>query len=618
MTISSRTQRDTVSQSTATGPEALHDIERQVSGFGRFRKRWSVFDGLARFVIIGPGAMLAWFLVDWIIGLPSWPLLLTFVVAVILTLGALIWKLVPPLFRRVRVEREALAIEKFHGELDNQIIGAIQLGREAAAEKAVGGLGYSSELVWALVGQTADRLKSLDLRGLVDLRKTRKLLVMAAGIAIVIAGCAVLAPGAVGKRYERLQDAYAAILDALFPVDMRVTPGDIAVVRGKPVTLGATLTGARRHNIRLLRTDLAGKQTDAEELVITQGSVSREITATDSFTYQFEYAGRRSASHRVLVGDLPDVSAINYEMAYPAYTGQASRTMSGRVPRLAALRGTGVLVSFAATTDLHPEYCYVLWQDGSRQAITTTGRFGHFAFSIAHGERASIHLTGSLGRGFEMAQPITFEVTVQEDEPPTIKIPLRNRKFTMLADEAAGFVVPWVAEDDFGVAEVNLEYKIDTIDELLGRAPRQSTVPRRIDPPQDRVKGTFAEVFKALNPPLQPGDRITITVSAKDNNTETGPSLGRSLPVEIVVVRPDLAGFVEQQYGFGGAGLLGGLKKLNRNTDLLIEPEKTVRTETAMKPEKAAVKSRVSQESWPSGSEDAVGSYFQLLSGQKQ
>jgi hypothetical protein len=140
-------------------------------------------------------------------------------------------------------------------------------------------------------------------------------------------------------------------------------------------------------------------------------------------------------------------------------------------------------------------------------------------------------------------------------------------------------------------------------------------VPRRIEPARDLAKGRFAEMFKTLDPALQPGDRVTITLTAKDNNTETGPGIGKSLPVEIVVVRPDLTGFVEQQFGFGTPSLLDGLKKVKRSTDLLVEPDKTVRTEKVAPVDKQALKVRSSQEPWPGGSGDATADYFNLLSG---
>jgi len=130
---------------------------------------------------------------------------------------------------------------------------------------------------------------------------------------------------------------------------------------------------------------------------------------------------------------------------------------------------------------------------------------------------------------------------------------------------------------------------------------------------------TFPEIFKTLAPPLEPGDRITITVSAKDNNTESaaGPGVGRAAPIEIVIVRPDLGAYVEQQFGFGTDPLLGGLRHVQRATNLLIEAERTAYTEAKSPVDKQDVKSRVGAENWPGGSQDAVGDYFRLLSGEK-
>jgi hypothetical protein len=147
---------------------------------------------------------------------------------------------------------------------------------------------------------------------------------------------------------------------------------------------------------------------------------------------------------------------------------------------------------------------------------------------------------------------------------------------------------------------------------------RDGSLAQRIEPARDRAKGVFTSLLKDLSPGLEPGDRITITLSARDNNTETGPSLGKSLPIEIVVVRPDLAAFVEQKLALGGdEAALGGLQRIKRATDLLVDPQRTVRTQAKLPIEAQAVKSRVGQESWPSGSEDAVGDYFRLLSGEK-
>ena len=588
-----------------------------VRAFGRFRKRWAVLEGLGWFVVFAPGALLAWFLLDWAVELPVWPLLGSFVLAVALGLWAAAWKLLRPVLRRVRIEREALRIESLHGGLDNQFIGSLQLGRETAEALAAGRpLGYSAELVWSLVARTAGLLGQFDPRGLLHLRRARRWVAAGAIVAAAAVACLVLARGAVAARVARLADAYAAALDAMFPVEMHVRPGDVAVVRGRPVTLAVEVVGARRRRVVLSRSDAKTGKTVRDELTLDAQRASLTVAnAQETFRYRFEYGGRGTRDYTVRVGDLPAVSAIHYELAWPAYTGQPPRTLVGRVSRLQGLAGTDVLVSFAATTELHADYCYVQWQDGTKQAISVTGRFGHFSFAIERPERASIHLTGICGPGFEMARPIGFEVTVQRDQAPSVDVLRRGRKLTMLAREAREFALGWLAEDDFGVAEVTLESRIEPVDKLLGRPVRRVSQSRRVDPPRDRVRGKFAKMFEGVNPPVEPGDRIVLTVSAKDNNTESGPRLGRSRPVEIVVVRDDLAGFTEKRFGFQGHALLAGLRRIKRATDLLVDPVKTVRTETKHEIARHALRSRVTEEAWPSGAEDAVGDYFRLLSG---
>ena len=591
--------------------------------FGRFRKQWELFHGIARFVVLGPGLLLLWFVADALIGLPAWPLLFSFIAIGALSLWAIIWWVVRPQLRTIDVEHEAVVIESLHGKLDNQIIGSLQLGREVSAAGAAMNLGYSADFVSELLHRTAKQLETLQVRSLVDLRKARRALIWAVAIVAISAGCVVFAGSAVRTRIERLQDAYTLLLDTLFPVELNVLPGDIAVIRGLGVKLEVNVPGARRREVRLTRVNAATQENRADALRLDNNHAEFVIeNAQESFSYQFEYGNRKSAAFNVRVGDLPDIKTINYELAFPAYTGQASCTMTGRVPKLRGLNGTNVLVSFAATTDLHPEFSYVEWQDGSKQPIQFSGRFGHFSFTITRPDRATIYLTSALAKPphekeWRMAQPISFEVEAQRDEPPSVQILLKQKKMTMFADQAAIFGFDYLAEDDFGIAEVTVEYRIDAIDELLGRKPRQDAQTRLIDPPRERVKGKFVDLFKNLTPPLEPGDRITITVSAKDNNTETGPGGGRSTPIEIVVVRPDLSGFVEQEFKFGALSPMGEMVKIKRSTDLLVDPTKTVRTESVQKIEKKDVKTMAKQESWPSGSEDATGDYFRLLSGEK-
>ena len=124
-------------------------------------------------------------------------------------------------------------------------------------------------------------------------------------------------------------------------------------------------------------------------------------------------------------------------------------------------------------------------------------------------------------------------------------------------------------------------------------------------------------MFAGLDPPLAAGDRVRFRLTAKDNNTETGPGVGQSRSIEIIVVRPDLGQFTEKRFGLESETLLGGMMRIKRITDLLVEPPRTVRTEKAQPVERQPLRARTAAELWPSASQDAVGDYFRLLSGGK-
>ena len=172
-------------------------------------------------------------------------------------LAVAIYRLIHPLRQRIEAEREALVIESLHGGLDNQIIGALQLGREVHEGSA---RGYAVDYVAALLEQTRGRVSDLRLPKLVDLTRTRRLL--AARVAVLIVTLARSL-----NRSQRRDRAPAppagrlrTVMDTLFPVDLRVSPGDVAVVRGRPVTLSLEAAGARRHEVVLHRTELQTKK----------------------------------------------------------------------------------------------------------------------------------------------------------------------------------------------------------------------------------------------------------------------------------------------------------------------------------------------------------------------
>jgi len=607
------TDRNTCASSLARIRATLHR-------FGKFRKRWAIIDGVSRFLILALGALLAWFLADWIIGLPLWPLFLLFVGCCALGVWAAARHLPRPLLQRVHVEREALMIERLHGNLDNSLIGSVQLG--GAIDQAGGApASYSAELMSALVVQTGDALEKVRPMSLVDLSRPRRRLLSAAAIVIVSLVCTVVAGEAVRARGDRLLDAWAMVLDSFFPVHMTVMPGDLAVVRGSALTLSVEAAGARRRGITLCITHTQAEVTSREQLRLVNRRASRTgILADSSFTYNFDYGGRVSGTYQITVEDLPDVKTVNYEITPPAYTGQPMQTYTGRVVRLQELGGTMVVVNFAASTELDPEGCHYEWQSeaGRHREIDVSGRFGSFSFTIDRSDRVSIYLTGYLGKGFEMAEPLSFEIGVRPDRVPTVQVLVKEKDAKMTAVMTGRLIVPWLARDDYGVQEVSVKFEVEPISELLNRPKREGKFSQRIEPPRDRAQGQFQSLFNGIEPPLEPGDQVRLKVSATDTNTETGPGVGFSDEISVLVIGDRIGSeFGMQEFGWRQMSerelALGFSERVKRTTDLGRSPTTTISTEKPQAAVKEAVRAIPSQKKMLGDVEDEMGWYFELL-----
>ncbi len=607
-----------------TYKDSLKKLRATVLRFGRFRKRWVLIDGLALFILVGPGALLAWFLLDWAIPLPAWPLFLLFVVVCGLSLWALFKWILKPQLHRVEVEHESLVIEDLHGEMDNRLIGSLQLGEDVAeAEAANEGRSYSSILVKALIERTREMVESFNPRRLVDLRQPRKRVAGAIVVLAIAAACWFYAADAVRERIDRLRNAYAVVVETLFPVDFEVSPGDRPVVRGRPVTLSVKVLRSLRKDVDLVRVDPETGESETTALRLEDRAAEFTVEAAQhDFEYHFVYGHRSSDAHIIRVADLPEVKAINYEMTPPEYTGQPMRMMTGRIGALRSLPGTAVLVSFASSTALHPERCFVEWLNGEKQKIDVSGRFGSFSFVIGQPDRVSILLTGHFGDGFEMENPLTFQISPELDQAPAVQLLTRVASTEIPIAQAGGLPLKWFARDDYGVEQVGYEYEVENVLPTRDIPTRRGSNEREYDPPRDRVKGRFSGLFGGMSPRLSPGDHAKIKVFARDNNSETGPGYSETEEIEFLVVKGKFGDFARD-----GVGELGRLEResqfelpeserVSRDQELMVPTERRIKTEPKISIKRIPVQPGASQEMEPVGrGTDAANAYMKLISG---
>jgi Domain of unknown function (DUF4175) len=218
-----------------------------------------------------------------------------------------------------------------------------------------------------------------------------------------------------------------------------------------------------------------------------------------------------------IVGDL----AITY--LYPPYTGLPPRTEEGTAGDLRAPRGTEVRLSARADRDLAAAFAVVngqpvkLFADGPGHRVLA-GSFilsaaGKWSFRFADKKERTI------------AEGPARPIEILADQPPQVTIEQPKEK-TLEVDPQGRVVVQYAANDDYGVSQVALVYQL--AGEKEQRVPLQapSSAARR-------VRGTYAWDMGPLH--LRPGDKVTYSVEAKDNDAVDGPQRGAS-PVQVLKV----------------------------------------------------------------------------------
>jgi hypothetical protein len=281
-----------------------------------------------------------------------------------------------------------------------------------------------------------------------------------------------------------------------------------------------------------------------------------------------------------------------------------------------------VLVSFAASTPLDESGTWWKTSSGPQDTMTINGRYGTFEFEIKDDTSSiELQLMGHFGKGFEMENPEKIEIISQPDEPPIISLTTKLSEKELLHGQATGLPIGWRARDDYGISEVKLDYTVESLFAVLGRKDRKGTRPLKLNPARDRARGRFTSIFAGMQPPLAPGDKVTLTVTALDN-LPGQPGEARSRALEFIVVGNDLGQFVAgQDFGFRrreeSALLLAGLKRVKRATDLMEDPVKTLYTEGQFPLERHEVEAATRAETVPFGLEELISQYFQLLSGAK-
>ncbi|WNG21062.1 DUF4175 family protein [Cystobacter fuscus] len=208
----------------------------------------------------------------------------------------------------------------------------------------------------------------------------------------------------------------------------------------------------------------------------------------------------------------PITGDIEITYRYPAYTGLTPRTVPGTNGEVSAPAGTEVQLKTRSDREVQRAELVV---NGETLPLTVTDKrelVGSFVAKKAGSYRFVFYDTGRS----PLATGPDIPLNVEADAPPQVQ--LLTPAAELEIDPGQQVVLKYEASDDYGLNGLALVFRVPGSKE-------ESRIPL---PRQDgrRDKGTYNWNLGTLK--VQPGDRISYFIEAKDNDAVEGPKRGVS------------------------------------------------------------------------------------------
>ncbi|MDP6438401.1 MAG: hypothetical protein QGH74_02090 [Candidatus Brocadiia bacterium] len=431
-----------------------------------------------------------------------------------------------PMLARLSVLFVAREIERAVPELKNSLISYVQCRRDTPAK------------VRNLLRRRAYPLvRSVDAHLL-----ARRVLAVRLSWAVVAAVLVftlygVLSPKSAVASVARL---FAPAADILAPTRTRIVevePGDVTMLRGRPLAVRARIGGLRARRVTPERVALLwdGRTFSDRTVVLSEGKDGwwgAELPAVlEGGAYRVVAGDARSESYRIDVIPRPAVTAVQCRLIPPAYTGLPMRTIDDGNLDVPA----GTRVELTATTSLPARVGYLemasgrrIWMKSLAPSSALSAEFEatrsdscQILFETIRYDRTPDPLVFS----FRNEAPVTYRIVCRADGAPEARI--LEPANVLRVEPGAILEVTYEAGDDYGLAALALRYKVDG-----GRGGR---IPLPVEAGACKAEGSLRWELEGLN--LRAGNVVEYHVEATDNWPD-GPHVGASMPPHRLLVGP--------------------------------------------------------------------------------
>jgi hypothetical protein len=328
----------------------------------------------------------------------------------------------------------------------------------------------SPAIVERLVTDTSDRCSTVKPDSVVDPRPSYLYGAASAAIILALAGALLLGPSSVAGGMAALYSTGDAVLANATSIN--VTPGTARAPRGSDQQIKATLSGFESEIAQVFIRRNGADVWEAHKMEPSRNANEFQFVIfniQDSINYYVESNGIRSQEFALEVADLPFVKQLDLVLNFPAYTRMAAKKIENG-GEIAALKGT--VVEVIAKLSASAKSARILLSDGTKVEMDSTGE-NQFSGSLTVKQNGTyrVELTSEDGERYNGSNE--FDITLLEDQPPTVVIdkPGRDMKVTSIQEVFSQVR----AEDDFGVAAIELYYSLRAIRRRRFRARTRSS-----------------------------------------------------------------------------------------------------------------------------------------------
>lgn len=451
--------------------------------------------------------------------------------ALVAFVAAVYVSLLRPLARRIGDARLARFIEERARGTEDRLVTAVEFEEGEEARRV------SRALLERLRSDADGTAASVDLDRVFSRRALAAYGAAALASLLLFAGVLKWGPRGVSEGVAQLvaPPGMAAETNARA---IKVKPGTARVPKGSDQEIEAALAGFESEAASLF-SRAAGAGDDAwQGQAMEQAKARGEFQVSllnmqESAEYFVESGGVRSEVFKLEVVDLPFVKQLDLVLNFPAFSHIPAKTIEDGGD-VAALKGTVVAVT--ARLSGKARAARIVTADGRKAEMKAAGSDFIGALTVTGDTSYFIELTSVDGEVYRGSNE--YDVTALEDMPPTVSFerPGRDTKATNLEE----VFTQARAEDDFGVASIELLFSINGGDEQRVNLQDLSRDAAR------SLTGThtfFMEEFK-----LKPGDFISYYAKARDAASET------TSDIYFIEVKPFEMQYKQSQQQGGGAG----------------------------------------------------------------